>query len=143
MVPNKYYLIRSDVLPEVFHKVINVKQLVDREDGLSINEACRRVKISRSAYYKYRDAVRLVQLENGCTVSIILELENLDNIAFRCINAVQNVDGRVQSFQVSDTQLGNKYALITAETSSAEASIAELKNKLQQVRGVKKVTILR
>jgi chorismate mutase len=124
MVPNKYYLIRSDVLPEVFHKVINVKQLVDREDGLSINEACRRVKISRSAYYKYRDAVRLVQLENGCT-------------------AVQNADGRVQSFQVSDTQLGNKYALITAETSSAEASIAELKNKLQQVRGVKKVTILR
>ena len=143
MVPNKYYLIRSDVLPEVFHKVINVKQLVDREDGLSINEACRRVKISRSAYYKYRDSVRLVQLENGCTLSIILELENLDNIAFRCVNAVNNAGSRVQSFQVSDTQLGNKYALITAETSSAEASIAELKNKLQQVRGVKKVTILR
>ncbi|NLC88515.1 MAG: hypothetical protein GX681_00390 [Clostridiaceae bacterium] len=140
---NKYYLIRSDVLPEVFHKVINVKQLVDREDGLSINEACKRVKISRSAYYKYRDSVRLVQLENGCTVSIILELENLDNITFRCINAVRSAGGRVQSFQVSDSQLGNKYALIIAETGSDEVSLAELESKLQQVRGVKKVTILR
>jgi len=140
---NKYYLIRSDVLPEVFHKVINVKQLVDREDGLSINEACKRVKISRSAYYKYRDSVRLVQLENGCTVSIILELENLDNITFRCINAVRSAGGRVQSFQVSNSQLGNKYALIIAETGSDEVSLAELESKLQQVRGVKKVTILR
>ncbi len=140
---NKYYLIRSDVLPEVFHKVINVKQLVDREDGLSINEACKRVKISRSAYYKYRDSVRLVQLENGCTVSIILELENLDNITFRCINAVRSAGGRVQSFQVSASQLGNKYALIIAETGSDEVSLAELESKLQQVRGVKKVTILR
>ena len=140
---NKYYLIRSDVLPEVFHKVINVKQLVDREDGLSINEACKRVRISRSAYYKYRDSVRLVQLENGCTVSIILELENLDNITFRCINAVRSAGGRVQSFQVSDSQLGNKYALIIAETGSDEVSLAELESKLQQVRGVKKVTILR
>ncbi len=140
---NKYYLIRSDVLPEVFHKVINVKQLVDREDGLSINEACKRVRISRSAYYKYRDSVRLVQLENGCTVSIILELENLDNITFRCINAVRSAGGRVQSFQVSASQLGNKYALIIAETGSDEVSLAELESKLQQVRGVKKVTILR
>jgi chorismate mutase len=142
-VLNKYYLIRSDVLPEVFHKVINVKQLVDREDGLSINEACKRVKISRSAYYKYRDSVRLIQLENGCTVSIILELDNLDNIVFRCVNAVRDSAGRVKSFQVSDSQLGNKYALIIAEMSSDEVAIAELKNKLQQVRGVKKVTILR
>ena len=51
MAQEDYYLIRSDVLPEVFHKVISVKQLVDREDSVSINEACKRVKISRSAYY--------------------------------------------------------------------------------------------
>ena len=87
--------------------------------------------------------LRLVQLENGCTVSIILELENLDNITFRCINAVRSAGGRVQSFQVSDSQLGNKYALIIAETGSDEVSLAELESKLQQVRGVKKVTILR
>ena len=89
---NKYYLIRSDVLPEVFHKVISVKQLVDREDSVSINEACKRVKISRSAYYKYRDAVRLVQVESGSSVAIILELENLDNIAFRCVYAVREAE---------------------------------------------------
>ncbi|MDD4324209.1 MAG: hypothetical protein PHR37_05195 [Eubacteriales bacterium] len=143
MVANEYYLIRSDVLPEVFHKVIQVKQLVDRETGLSINEACKRVKISRSAYYKYRDSVRLVQVENASSVGIILELENLDNIAFRCVSAVREAGGKVQSFQVSETQMGKKHALITAEASSSEASLSDLEQKLQQVRGVKGVSILR
>ncbi|HHU04609.1 MAG TPA: hypothetical protein GXZ81_06305 [Fastidiosipila sp.] len=143
MAQEDYYLIRSDVLPEVFHKVISVKQLVDREDSVSINEACKRVKISRSAYYKYRDAVRLVQVESGSSVAIILELENLDNIAFRCVNAVREAGGKVQSFQISETYLGGKHALITAEACRDDASVVELEHKLKQVRGVKSVKMLR
>lgn len=143
MAQDEYYLIRSDVLPDVFHKVILVKQLVDKENGLSINQACKRVKISRSAYYKYREAVRLIHIEDGSTVGIILELENLDNIAFRCVSAVHQSGGKVQSFQVSETQMGNKHALITAEATSDDISFADLEHKLLQVRGVKSVNILR
>lgn len=143
MTSEEYYLIRSDVLPEVFHKVVLVKQLVDSEEGLSINEACKRVKISRSAYYKYREAVRLAHIDSGSTIGIILELENLDNIAFRCVNTVQKSGGQVQSFQVSETQMGKKHALITAETSSDIVSLTDLEHQLLQVRGVKSVNILR
>lgn len=50
-------VVSQDVLPEVFIKVLRVKELKAATQELSSSEACRIVGISRSAYYKYRDSV--------------------------------------------------------------------------------------
>lgn len=47
----------ADVLPEVFSKVIEVKKLIAQKGEKSSASACRRIGISRSAYYKYKDSV--------------------------------------------------------------------------------------
>ena len=47
----------ADILPEVFTKVIEVKRLIVCKDEKSLASACKRVGISRSAYYKYKDSV--------------------------------------------------------------------------------------
>lgn len=53
----KYAVIRCDVLPEVFLKVMEVKRLLATGEEKSSASACKRAEISRSAYYKYRDSV--------------------------------------------------------------------------------------
>ena len=45
------------VLPEVFTKVLEVKKLIAQKGEKSSASACKRVGISRSAYYKYKDSV--------------------------------------------------------------------------------------
>ncbi|MDE6797503.1 MAG: ACT domain-containing protein [Ruminococcus sp.] len=47
----------ADILPEVFTKVLEVKRLIVCKDEKSLASACKRVGISRSAYYKYKDSV--------------------------------------------------------------------------------------
>ena len=49
----EYYLVDKNVLPEVFLKVIDVKQKLNVGESASVNEAVRKVGLSRSAYYKY------------------------------------------------------------------------------------------
>ena len=57
----EFYLVDLKVLPEAIKKTIKVKELLN--DGIcgSINEAVKKVDMSRSAYYKYKDHVASAQ----------------------------------------------------------------------------------
>lgn len=50
-------VINTDVLPEIFPKVLEVKRLLACGEEKSSASACKRIGISRSAFYKYRDCV--------------------------------------------------------------------------------------
>lgn len=50
-------VVDSQVIPEIFLKVLEAKKMIARGDAKSSVEACRNVGISRSAYYKYKDSV--------------------------------------------------------------------------------------
>ena len=53
----KYFIVEADKLPEVFLKVVQAKRMLELREVNTINEAAQRVGISRSAFYKYKDAV--------------------------------------------------------------------------------------
>ena len=53
----KYYIIEAAALPDVFLKVAEAKRLLSTGEVSTVNEATRRTDISRSAFYKYRDAI--------------------------------------------------------------------------------------
>ncbi|HSJ36942.1 MAG TPA: ACT domain-containing protein [Planococcus sp. (in: firmicutes)] len=52
----RYFLVREDVLTEAMQKTLQVKKMLQR-DKISILEAVEQTGLSRSAFYKYRDAV--------------------------------------------------------------------------------------
>ena len=54
----KYYLVEADALPEVFVKVIEAKALLETGEARTVAEAVDRVDLSRSAFYKYKDAIK-------------------------------------------------------------------------------------
>lgn len=54
---NKYLLVDTKVLPDIFEKVIQVKDLINVKKAHDISEAVKIVGISRSTYYKYKDYV--------------------------------------------------------------------------------------
>ena len=53
----KYYLIKADALPEVFVKVMEAKALLETGAARTVAEAVEAVDLSRSAFYKYKDAI--------------------------------------------------------------------------------------
>ena len=53
----RYYLVREDVLTDAMQKTLEAKQLLQNGTVASIWDAVKQVDLSRSAFYKYRDAV--------------------------------------------------------------------------------------
>ena len=56
-INTKYLVIDKDILPDVFEKVIQAKELLSSGEIGEITEAVKRVGISRSTFYKYRSHV--------------------------------------------------------------------------------------
>ena len=53
----KFYIVDKKVLPDVFIKVMEVKNLLETKREKTVQDAVNRVGISRSAFYKYRNAI--------------------------------------------------------------------------------------
>ncbi|MDM5334649.1 ACT domain-containing protein [Ureibacillus composti] len=53
----RYYLVREDVLTDAMQKTLEAKHLLQSGAVSSIWDAVKEVDLSRSAFYKYRDAV--------------------------------------------------------------------------------------
>lgn len=54
---NKFLIIDSEILPDVFLKVVKVKELLRTGSVKDISEGVKKTGISRSTYYKYKDSV--------------------------------------------------------------------------------------
>ena len=54
---SKYYVVSSDILPDVLEKVIEARNLLQLGKVKRISEAVKAVGVSRGTYYKYKDAV--------------------------------------------------------------------------------------
>lgn len=68
-----YALVSLQVLPEVFEKVLQAKQLLDSGCVHSISAAVRKVGLSRSAFYKYKDSVFTAHdTSQQCTLQALL-----------------------------------------------------------------------
>ena len=52
---HKFYLVQEDILPEAIKKTIKVKEILKHHQTKTINEAVKKMDLSRSAYYKYKD----------------------------------------------------------------------------------------
>ena len=52
-----FYLINASIVPDIYKKVIKAKDLLASGEAKSTSQAAKMADISRSAYYKYKDAI--------------------------------------------------------------------------------------
>lgn len=84
----RYYLVREDVLTEAMQKTLEVKRLLQREH-LSILEAVNQTGLSRSAFYKYRDAVfPFHSIVKERILTVFLQLEDRSGTLATLLQAV-------------------------------------------------------
>ena len=75
---SKFFVVSSDILPEVLEKVIEARTLLISGKAKRISEAVKEVGISRGTFYKYKDAVFSFdqdQSHRNAVVSMIVKNE--------------------------------------------------------------------
>ena len=139
----KYYIVEASALPEVFLKVAEAKRLLSTGEAATVNEATRMTDISRSAFYKYRDAVLPFQnMMTGRIITFQLLLHDEPGSLSTILNIFANHNANIITINSIVPTNGCAVVTISAETMDLAVPLEDLLRMLRQTEGVIKAEIL-
>ena len=139
----KYYIVEASALPEVFLKVAEAKRLLSTGEASTVNEATRMTDISRSAFYKYRDAVMPFQnMMIGRIITFQLLLQDEKGILSTLLNLFAEVNANITTINSIVPTNGCAVVTISAETMDLTIHIEEMLRLIRKTPGVIKAEIL-
>ena len=139
----KYYIVEASALPEVFLKVAEAKRLLSTGEAATVNEATRMTDISRSAFYKYRDAVLPFQnMMTGRIITFQLLVHDEPGRLSEILSILAETGANIMTINSIVPVNGTAVITISAETMDLTISLEELLARLSATRGVVKAEIL-
>lgn len=139
----KYFIIEASALPEVFLKVAEAKRLLSTGEASTVNEATRMTGISRSAFYKYRDAVLPFQnMMTGRVITFQLLLRDEQGLLSTVLALFAECGADLKT--INSIVPTNSCAVVTisADTMNLKLPLEDFMHELQNVSGVLKSDIL-
>ncbi|MDC3412459.1 ACT domain-containing protein [Aquibacillus sp. 3ASR75-11] len=140
---DKFYLVRSDILPEAMKKTIEVKALIERGKVNSVYDAVKQVDLSRSAFYKYRDAVFPFQaMVKERIITLFFHLEDRSGTLSNLLAIVAKAGGNILTIHQTIPLHGKANVTISLNTSAMKQDIELLIQQLKRLDFVDRVEIL-
>ena len=128
----KYFIVESTVLPEIYLKVAQAKRLLETGQEQTVNAAARRAGISRSAFYKYKDAIRPFEdMLHGRIVTLQILLRNERGALSSVLNLLAERGGNVLTINQAIPGGGAAAVTVGLETSGLSAGLEELLEELR------------
>ena len=141
--PAKYFIVEADAMPEIFRKVAEAKRLLETGEERTVNRAVQAVNISRSAFYKYKDAVRpFHDMLHGRIVTFQVLLRDEPGILSGVLNVLSGTGMNILTINQNIPVNGCAVVTMTAETSALRDSLEDVVDRAAQSPGVLKCEIL-
>ena len=138
-----YFIVEAGALPEIFLKVAEAKRLLETGEAETVHQAAQQVGISRSAFYKYKDAVRpFNDMLHGRIVTFQFLLKDEPGVLSAVLNIFAQTGGNILTINQSIPANGCAAVTISAETSEMAESLEGLIGRAEAVEGVIKFEIL-
>lgn len=139
----KYFIVEASALPEVFLKVAEAKRLLSTGEASTVNEATKMTDISRSAFYKYRDAVLPFQnMMTGRVITFQLLLKDEQGLLSEVLAVFAERGADLKT--INSIVPTNSCAVVTisADTMNLNVPLEDFMRELQSIQGVLKSDIL-
>lgn len=139
----KYYIVAADALPEIFIKVAEAKRMMQAGEADTVGEATRLAGISRSAFYKYKDAVRpFNDMKSEHIITFQAMLKDATGVLSRVLAVFAASGANILTINQSIPTNGCAAVTISAETSLMAESLEQLMGDITALSGVLKFEIL-
>ncbi len=142
MSPN-LLLVDKKILPAFFEKVILARQLINSGEVKDISDACKKVSISRSTYYKYKDYVFLPE-EVGPVRKAILTmlLDHKQGVLSEVLRCISDHEANVITITQTVPIREKASVMMTLDILGLNISITEFLTELKEGQGVEKVNLI-
>lgn len=143
MEKQKFYLVAADALPEVFLRVAEAKRMLQVGEAATVGDAARQVGISRSAFYKYKDAVQPFQnMHAGHIITFYALLKDNPGVLSNYLSIFANSGANILTINQTIPTNGCAGVTISAETSEMHEGLEEMIAQVSGADGVLKFEIL-
>lgn len=140
---NKYYIVDAGALPEVFVKVTQAKELLETGAARTVAEAVERVDLSRSAFYKYKDAIRPFRdMKRDSIVTFSAILYDNPGVLASLLSIFTRTGANILTINQSIPTDGAALVTISITTENMTVGTDELMGMLQSAQGVITVEIV-
>lgn len=140
---SSYILVDAEIAPDVFVKVVDAKNRLSSGKCKTTNEALTQAKISRSAFYKYKNHVFAYnEIKNESMVTLSFTLDDVAGILSDMLIVIASYGANVMTINQSVPINGIANVNITLRTNDMTADIHVLLTDLLKIDGVNKADIL-
>ena len=139
----KYYIVEAKALPEVFLKVAEAKWLLETGEVNTVNEASKATGISRSAFYKYRDAIAPFQnMMAGRILTFQFLLRDVTGLLSSILTIFAQSGANILTINQAIPSGGRAMVTVSAETGKLDCSLETFTQKLGACKGVVKAEVV-
>ena len=143
MGEDRFYIVNERSLPEIFKKVIEVKENIELGNAKDISEAIKLVGISRSTYYKYKDDVfPMAQDMQSKKVTLILLMTHTSGTSSKVLDCIAFYKGNILTINQDIPINLSANVTVTIDISHMEKSVSQLAARLNSLPNVRNVKLL-
>lgn len=143
MDKKQFFIVSADALPEVFVKVAEAKRMLHVGEARTVGEAARKVGISRSAFYKYKDSVQPFQnMRAGHIITFYALLKDNPGVLSNFLSIFAGSGANILTINQTIPTNGCAGVTISAETSEMTAPLENMMETISAAEGVLKFEIL-
>ena len=143
MEKKQFFIVSADALPEVFVKVAEAKRMLHVGEARTVGEAARKVGISRSAFYKYKDSVQPFQnMRAGHIVTFYALLKDNPGVLSNFLSIFAGSGANILTINQTIPTNGCAAVTVSADTGDMAESLDALVAQISAVTGVVKFEVL-
>ncbi len=141
--PVNYYIISAEALPDVFRRVAEARRLLETHEARTVGQAVLMAGVSRSAFYKYQNAVRpFYDMKAERIITFQAILKDVSGVLSRVLAVFAASGANILTINQSIPTNGCAAVTISAEISGMSESVEKLLSEISGLENVIKFEIL-
>ena len=139
----KYYIVAANALPEIFLKVAEAKRMMQTGEADTVGAATKMAGISRSAFYKYKDAVQpFNDMKSEHIITFYTLLKDVSGTLSSVLGVFAASGANILTINQTIPTNGCAGVTISAETGDMSEELDDLMTRAAAAEGVLKFEIM-
>ena len=140
---DNYLIIHKSILPAYYEKVLEARPLLEDGKVKDVSQAVKKVGISRSTYYKYKDYILEPTNLSGCRNAVLsLMLAHEPGTLSALLKKLSDFGGSILAINQSLPIHGKASVTISLDVSNVNANITDVVNDIGSMTGVEQARLL-
>ena len=135
----EFLIIDKSIFPEHFGMIIEIKELIN--NGYKISDACKKVGLSRSTFYKYKDYVFLTNGLNSKKANILVKMKEKGSL-IELLTLLEELNIKVLNIHKETLVNGIQEVFLTLSTNNIIMDYNDVIKDVRRIKDIKEVLLL-